>query len=220
MAAMGSDDQAVAGRFDWERAIRGSELPAMTRLVGLTLATFGNRDGSNCRPGVERLALACGLSARRCRDHLVGLHDAGYVIKTGEAVPRKATAAYQLSIPGPNYRTVRPLVAVAEETNYRTETTQLGDGDDTNYRTVRPPTKKNDQDKHHSDDSHRPQDPKIAATTKALGYVVDDLFNRSGFGFRTGLTPAPDDDVIDVESWEDAAASIDPAPLRRKADAP
>lgn len=70
---------AELDRFDWERAIRRSDLHPTTRLVLFALGTYMNRDGSGARPTQETLAEACGLSARAVRNHLTAAREAGWL---------------------------------------------------------------------------------------------------------------------------------------------
>ncbi len=51
-------------RFEWERLVRRIAMPRTTKLVAMTLASFANQDGSNVRPGRERIANACGVTPR------------------------------------------------------------------------------------------------------------------------------------------------------------
>ena len=103
---MDSHEHAVAGRFAWERALLQSGLPPMTRLVGLALATYANRDGTNARPGEDRLASACGLSPRRVREHMGALRDAGYVVRVGRGGSRtRTTDTYRLTLCTADHRT-------------------------------------------------------------------------------------------------------------------
>jgi Helix-turn-helix domain len=164
-----SDEPATAGRFAWERALLDSWLPPMTRLTGLALATFANRDGSNARPGEARLAQATGLSTRRVRDHMTELRGYGWIVRVSRGGSRtKTTDGYQLTIPD-HHRTSasaepghitgphRPEKHNEPTLNLRTLRTESPDAANRISGRERPPTMF-DQDRHHADASRRPLD--------------------------------------------------------------
>jgi len=82
------------GRFAWERVVRATDTTSTVKLVALTLATYGDRNGQRLRPGVDRLARACGLSERATRAALVTLRDLGLIERTvaGSTMGRRAIA--------------------------------------------------------------------------------------------------------------------------------
>lgn len=80
-------------RFAWERIVRATETTSTVRLVALTLATYGDRHGRNLRPGVARLAAACGLGQRATIAALGALRDLGLLERTvtGSTMGTRAT---------------------------------------------------------------------------------------------------------------------------------
>lgn len=85
-------------RFDWERALRRTELPKMptTRNVLYALATFFSQDGV-ARVSVATLALASGLCPRAVKKHLRDAAKYGWVhVQRGAGV---APNTYRLNIP-------------------------------------------------------------------------------------------------------------------------
>lgn len=86
-------------RFGWEQLVRRAELPATTKLVALTLATFANPGGGRVRPGERLLADCCGYKERAVREHLALLREAGLIECVFEG-SRGRAAVYQLTIPG------------------------------------------------------------------------------------------------------------------------
>lgn len=80
----GSAMPELTTRFEWERLIRRARLQPSTKLVGLALSTYTNKDGSRAYPGVERLALVTGLSTKTVRNGLASLRQVGLVERTVE----------------------------------------------------------------------------------------------------------------------------------------
>ncbi len=67
-------------RHAWWKAIRASNLTPQARLVALTLSTWMQADGTNCYPGQDALAGACGwANTRTVRRALTDLEEAGYL---------------------------------------------------------------------------------------------------------------------------------------------
>jgi DNA-binding transcriptional ArsR family regulator len=87
-------------RFDWERLVREIEMPPMTKLVALTLATFANGDGTKAHPGESKLAAACGMKERGVRNHVTALREAGLLkrVSRGGSMYRYADV-YELHVP-------------------------------------------------------------------------------------------------------------------------
>jgi DNA-binding transcriptional ArsR family regulator len=98
------------GRFAWERLLLGCELPRVTKLVGLALAVYANRDGSNAHPGNRRLAAWSQLTERAVKQHLATLRDLGLIERTekghGNRFYRRADC-YQLTEPADLHDRVR-----------------------------------------------------------------------------------------------------------------
>lgn len=97
-AAGGEPDTAPAANFDatigasvneWVNVLRRARLGPNVKLVGLTLASYANSDGTNIFPGIARLAWDCGIDYRTARRALAALREAGLV----ETVTRGARRA-------------------------------------------------------------------------------------------------------------------------------
>lgn len=90
-------------RYQWERLLKASSAPPMTRLVGLMLATYTNKDGTKAHPGIERLVRDCGVgNEKTIRRHLLALVDLGLIHRVfhGSAAGRRAWAdEYVLTAP-------------------------------------------------------------------------------------------------------------------------
>lgn len=91
-----------AGRFDWERAVRRSQLPKLRKLVALTLATYADLDGTNVRPGLVELAEACSMPYSTVKAHVSALRAGGWLDRTvrGSSLGRRAIAdEHHLTVP-------------------------------------------------------------------------------------------------------------------------
>jgi hypothetical protein len=94
----------MSARFEWERAVKGSDMPPTRKLILLTLATHANK-GGKAWPSQARLAEECGLSDRAVRKHLAGAMSEGWLerTRTGRNVGRSAgesvTSEYRLRTP-------------------------------------------------------------------------------------------------------------------------
>lgn len=92
-------------RFDWERIFRRLIVPPNFRsakIVGLTMATYANADGTNMHPGEKLLMAQCGLSERTVRDSLKYLREMGLIHRyaRGSSTGRPNYAdKYQLCAP-------------------------------------------------------------------------------------------------------------------------
>lgn len=98
---MGSHDEA-AGRFEWERILRRVKIDATAKYVGLTLATYANRDGSQVHPGRTRLAAVTGKSASTVDRALGQLRQLGLLerVTRGSSAGRQGLAdVYRLALP-------------------------------------------------------------------------------------------------------------------------
>lgn len=61
------------GRFEWEKLIRRIVVPGnrkSVKVVALMLATYADADGSNVRPGEQRLSAVCQLGRSTVREAL------------------------------------------------------------------------------------------------------------------------------------------------------
>lgn len=72
-----------AGRFAWERGLRGAPLALPTRGVLFALATYMDGDGSGARPTQQQLADDCGVDERTVKRHLRLARDAGFLRRDG-----------------------------------------------------------------------------------------------------------------------------------------
>ena len=55
---------------DWHRIIRRAELPFTTKGIAVYLAIFADQDGTEVRPGEERIARELDLTIRCVREHM------------------------------------------------------------------------------------------------------------------------------------------------------
>src|SRR5436190_23102192 len=100
MSASAPDDVERIGRFEWERAVLRLAMPTTTKLVALTLAIYGSRDGSGIHPGEARLARELGLSERSVRGHLRTLRDLRLIVRESHGGSRSGLAdTYRLGLP-------------------------------------------------------------------------------------------------------------------------
>jgi hypothetical protein len=96
-------------RFEWEKALGKSHLPAGARAAGRALAEFANSTtGGNCHPGIDKLAEKVGVDRRTIIRNLAILRDQGWIERTarGGAGPGRGHAGksgtadtYRLVIP-------------------------------------------------------------------------------------------------------------------------
>ncbi|MFC9838958.1 helix-turn-helix domain-containing protein [Rhodococcus sp. NPDC127530] len=70
------------GRFEWERIIRRVKMPASTKHLALTLATYADSDGSRIWPGNERLARVMCVSTSTVERGLKRLRSRGFLQRT------------------------------------------------------------------------------------------------------------------------------------------
>jgi hypothetical protein len=87
-------------RFEWERMVRALPLPPMTGYVALTLATYGDLDGRDIRPGNEALISDTGTSRATVWRALAFLRDVGLIESVQPASRRRGIAeTYCLATP-------------------------------------------------------------------------------------------------------------------------
>jgi len=87
-------------RFEWERAVRALPIKPMVKLVALTLATYGDLDGSNVRPGNDALIGDTGASRATVWRALAFLRDVGLIVSVQSANRRRGIAEqYRLATP-------------------------------------------------------------------------------------------------------------------------
>lgn len=99
-------------RFEWERAVRRSDLHPTTRLVLFALGTFMHRDGTGARPTQQTLADSCGLTVRAVRTHLATARHDGWIERTrqGRGVGRDGgmSSEYEARLPATSGGTPLP----------------------------------------------------------------------------------------------------------------
>jgi biotin operon repressor len=87
-------------RFEWERVIKALPLPPMVKLVALTLATYGDLDGCDVRPGSEALIGDTGASRATVWRALAYLREVGLIVSVVPANRRRGIAEqYRLDVP-------------------------------------------------------------------------------------------------------------------------
>lgn len=88
-------------RGTWTSAIRG-HVALRDAAVALTLAGYGNADGTNCHPGIMRLAEDLGSSPSTIKRSLAWLDEHGWISRTARGSRKLGHAdTYQVSIPAP-----------------------------------------------------------------------------------------------------------------------
>lgn len=88
-------------RYEWERVILADpDIPPMTKLVALAMATYGDLDGREVRPSSERLVADTGTSSSTVKRALAYLRDEKLIESVGTANRRRGLAEeYHLAIP-------------------------------------------------------------------------------------------------------------------------
>jgi hypothetical protein len=90
-------------RFEWERALRSSDVTGSALLVLLVLGTHMDGDGTNGRPSQATLAAETGLSKRSVRQYLADAVDAGWLVQVSRGHRRgdgtTAASCYSTSQP-------------------------------------------------------------------------------------------------------------------------
>lgn len=97
----------MPSRFEFERAVRGSDLPPLSRLLALTVATWADaRTGvipARLQPSLTTLEKATGMARASVRNHLNNLENAGWVGRdrppVAAARSEKARTKYSIRIP-------------------------------------------------------------------------------------------------------------------------
>lgn len=97
----------MPSRFEYERAIRASDLPSLARLTALTLATWADAKTGvipdRMMPSLTTLEAATGMSRGAVRKHLDRLEEDGWVERKRPSVAaarsKKARTRYRLLIP-------------------------------------------------------------------------------------------------------------------------
>lgn len=97
----------MPSRFEYERAVRASELPPLSRLLALTIATWADvRTGTipaRLQPSLTTLEAGTGMARASVRTHLDKLETGGWLIRKRPTVAaarsKKATTTYKIHVP-------------------------------------------------------------------------------------------------------------------------
>src|SRR5687767_2043201 len=97
----------MPSRFEFERAVRASDLPSLSRLLALTVATWADvRTGvipDRLQPSLTTLETATGMVRASVRKHLDTLEEGGWLERKRPSVAaaraKKAVTKYGLRIP-------------------------------------------------------------------------------------------------------------------------
>ena len=97
----------MPSRFEFERAVRSSDLPSLSRLLALTLATWADvRNGRippHLTPSLTTLEGATGMVRASVRTHLNKLEAAGWIVRERPTVAaarsEKARTLYKIRVP-------------------------------------------------------------------------------------------------------------------------
>lgn len=88
------------GRFDWERWIKRLRLTPKDKYMALMVATYGNADGTDVRPGVDELVLAACVSKATVKRQLSTLRELGLIELVSRANRFAGLAdVYRLTVP-------------------------------------------------------------------------------------------------------------------------
>lgn len=89
-------------RAKWARATRGQIPEFREQAVALYLADYGNKDGSNCHPGVQRLVDDTSSSDKTVRRALAWLTEHGWITRTHKGSRKLGQAdVYRVTVPAP-----------------------------------------------------------------------------------------------------------------------
>ena len=87
-------------RFEWERAVLGSDLDGTTKLVLLALGTYADINNRSCFPGQERLAEDCSKSVSTIQRALRKARQKGFIRTYSRSKgDRQTSNLYELLIP-------------------------------------------------------------------------------------------------------------------------
>lgn len=97
----------MPSRFEYERAVRASDLPPLSRLLTLTLATWADvKTGiipDRLSPSLSTLEEATGMDRSTVRRHLNKVETAGWVVRNrpdpAAARAKKARTRYRITVP-------------------------------------------------------------------------------------------------------------------------
>ncbi|MGV9672465.1 helix-turn-helix domain-containing protein [Gordonia sp. NPDC003504] len=83
-------------KLDWLRSLRGADLTPLQFRVLVILATYANADGSDARPGVDRLIRECQTSRKSIQRSLRQLVEAGHIEVVSAGGGRGRAAEYRI----------------------------------------------------------------------------------------------------------------------------
>lgn len=89
-------------RLRWEQAFRSADLLLPVKATVMILVTYGDLDGNNIRPSVERLSRDTGKDERTVRRHIDAAEAAGWLVKAHpnrKGIGRSQAQTYRLEIP-------------------------------------------------------------------------------------------------------------------------
>ncbi|WP_293784141.1 hypothetical protein [uncultured Aeromicrobium sp.] len=86
-------------RFTWERMIRRANLSQPVRLLAFTLGTYANQNGTEVRPGDERVARVLRCSVRTVERNRKQLISVGLLERTSAARVKGRADVYRLTLP-------------------------------------------------------------------------------------------------------------------------
>lgn len=86
-------------RWEWEKALRDSDLSAGARTVALWASTWGDKDGSGIYPSLEALAAACRMDARTVKKYRDEAERVGWLVCVVSGGGRHRPNVYRLAIP-------------------------------------------------------------------------------------------------------------------------
>lgn len=97
----------MPSRFEYERAVRSSDLPSLSRLLALTLATWADvrtgRIPPRLTPSLTTLEGATGMARASVRTHLNKLEAAGWVVRERPTIAaarsERARTHYKIRVP-------------------------------------------------------------------------------------------------------------------------
>lgn len=94
--------KAQPWRLRWEQAFRSADLLLPVKATVMIMVTYGDLDGNNIRPSVERLSRDTGKDERTVRRHIDAAEAAGWLVKAHpnrKGIGRTQAQSYRLEIP-------------------------------------------------------------------------------------------------------------------------
>lgn len=103
-------------RLRWEQSFRSADLLLPVKATVMILVTYGDLDGNNIRPSIERLSRDTGKDERTVRRHIDAAEAAGWLVKAHpnrKGIGRSQAQTYRLEIP--NHRASVPTGQCEDE---------------------------------------------------------------------------------------------------------